>query len=109
VGTAAHFNYPRGITTDGKNLFVADGDNHLIRKIDPSTGVVSTFAGDNVSDPPVPGYSDGIGTAARFAWPSAITTDGVNLFVADTDNHLIRKIVIATSAVTTLAGCRFSD
>lgn len=104
VGTAAHFNFPHGITTDGTNLYVADGDNHLIRKIDLSTGVVSTFAGDNVTDPPAPNYSDGTGTAARFAYPSAVTTDGTNLFVTDTDNHLIRKIVIATGAVTTIAG-----
>ncbi len=104
VGTAAHFNYPRGITVAGTDLYVADGDNHLIRKVEIATGAVTTIAGDNSAFPPVPGYSDGRGTAAKFAWPSGITTDGTNLYVADTDNHLIRKIVIRTGDVTTVAG-----
>jgi len=104
AGAAAHFNFPRGITSAGTSLFVADGDNHLIRKVVIATGTVTTIAGDNAAVSPVPGYSDGTGTAAKFAWPSAITTDGSNLYVTDTDNHLVRKIVIATGAVTTVAG-----
>ena len=44
------------------------------------------------------------GTSASFYYPHGITTDGTNLYVADTSNHLIRKIVISTGAVTTLAG-----
>lgn len=104
VGTAAHFNFPRGITMSGESLYVADGDNHLVRKVVIATGSVTTIAGDNVTVPPMPGYSDGTGTTARFAWPSAVTTDGSNLYVTDTDNHLVRKVVIATGSVTTIAG-----
>lgn len=104
AGSSAHFNFPRSLTTDGTNLFLADGDNHMLRKIVILSGAVTTVAGDNVTTPPTPGYSDGAGMAAKFAWPSAVTTDGTNLYVADTDNHLIRKIVIATGAVSTIAG-----
>jgi hypothetical protein len=50
------------------------------------------------------GDTDGTGNAARFNLPIAITNDGVNLYIADTNNNKIRKMVIATGAVTTLAG-----
>jgi NHL repeat len=99
VGSAATFNYPAGITTDGTNLYVADVNNSVIRKIEIVTAKVSTFAG-----PGSLGSGDGIGSAASFGNPEGITTDGTNLYVADTANNKIRKIVISTSQVTTLAG-----
>ncbi len=56
------------------------------------------------------GDADGTGTAAQFFLPADVTTDGAgNLYVADTDNHTIRKIVIATGAVTTVAGVAGQD
>ncbi len=64
------------------------------------TGAVTTFAGTAL----VSGSSDGTGAAATFKEPMSVTTDGTNLYVADTYNDTIRKIVIATGAVTTLAG-----
>ena len=101
TGTAASFDSPYGITTDGTNLFVADQYNNTIRKIVIATGVVTTLAG---SAEEYPGSADGIGAAARFHWPSSITTDGTNLFVPDPNNSIIRKIVISTGVVTTIAG-----
>ena len=98
--TNARFNNPYGITTDGINLYVADTLNHSIRQIVLSTGVVTTLAGSSG----VSGYLDGTGAAARFNQPVGITTDGENLYVADQQNHRIRKVVIATGVVTTLAG-----
>jgi len=100
TGSAALFYEPRGITTDGTNLYVADSMNHTIRKIVISTKEVTTYAGTAG----VTGSADGIGTAASFRRPVGITSDGTNLFVADYENFLIRKIVIATREVTTLAG-----
>jgi len=99
TGTAATFNYPKGITTDGTNLYVADEQNNKIRKVVIATGVVTTIAGSGTQ-----GALDGTGTAATFYFPEGITTDGTNLYVTDTYNHKIRKIVIATGAVTTIAG-----
>ena len=100
-GTAeARFYLPYAITTDGTNLYVADSGNNTIRKIIISTGVVSTFAGSASAS----GSTDGIGTSARFTEPEGITTDGTYLYVADYGNYTIRKIVIATGAVTTFAG-----
>ncbi len=98
-GTSASFNNPHGMVCDqAGNLFVADRNNHLIRKITPA-GVVSTFAGSGSA-----GSSDGIGAAASFfePWGIAIDQSG-NLYVADTKNYLIRKIT-PTAVVTTIAG-----
>ena len=99
TGTAASFYEPQGITTDGTNLYVAGNKTNLIRQIVISTGVVTTLAGTGS-----PGSSNGTGTAASFNYPEGITTDGTNLYVGDTSNHLIRKIVISTGVVTTVAG-----
>ena len=87
TGTAASFQNPVGITTDGTNLYVADARNHLIRKIVISTGVVTTVAGTGSS-----GSVDGTGTGASFSQPYAVTTDGTDLYVSEFTNHLIRKI-----------------
>ena len=99
TGIAASFNTPYGITTDGTNLYVADYGNKKIRQIVIATGVVTTFAGSGVA-----GAVDGTGIAASFNMPTGIIRDGVNLYVTDLGNHKIRKIVIATGVVTTLAG-----
>jgi len=98
TGTSASFSYPTGITTDGTNLYVTDHGNHRIRKIVISTGVVTTLAGSSS------GNTDATGTSASFNYPTGITTDGTNLYVSDQSNQWIRKIVISTGVVTTLAG-----
>lgn len=103
IGTAATFSSPSGITTDGVNLYVTDSQTNLIRKVVISTGVVSTLAGGGVSGVD-PGHLDGVATAATFFEPSGITTDGTNLYVSDAHTNLIRKIVISSGVVTTLAG-----
>ncbi len=100
IGATALFNYSTDIATDGTNLYVLDTGSQTIRKIDIATQVVSTLAGR----PDVIGSVDGQGAAALFNYPQGIVTDGNNVYVADTCNATIRKIVIATGAVTTLAG-----
>ena len=100
TGAAARFNVPYGvaIAPDGSTALVADMDNSRIRSIALATGEVTTIAGG--------GYSDATGTATYFDLPFsvAITPDGSSALVTDTNNHLIRSIVLATSVVTTLAG-----
>lgn len=100
IGTAARFYRPLSITSDGANLFIADMQNNTIRKIEIATGAVSTLAGTAGTS----GSADGIGSAARFHNPMGITTDGANLYLSDSMNNTIRKIVIGTGAVSTLAG-----
>ena len=98
TGLAARFSSPTGITTDGTNLYIVDQGNHRIRKVVIDTIAVTTLAGSTF------GYADGTGTAAQFEWPNGITTDGTNLYVTDTGNIVIRKIVISSGVVTTFAG-----
>jgi DNA-binding beta-propeller fold protein YncE len=102
VGTAARFNGPGFIATDGPNLYVSDVYNNSIRQVVIATGEVTTLAGSTSS---VAGAVDGTGTDARFSGPQgiAITPDGTTLYVGDYYNQEIRKIVIATAAVTTMA------
>ncbi|HHZ98341.1 MAG TPA: hypothetical protein EYN68_02020, partial [Candidatus Marinimicrobia bacterium] len=68
---------------------------------------VTTFAGSSeqiMGHINSSGDTNDTGTSARFNNPMGITTDGTNLYVADRSNHTIRKIVISTGVVTTLAG-----
>jgi sugar lactone lactonase YvrE len=97
----ATFSYPSGMAMDSQgNLFVTDLNGNTIRKITPM-GIVSTFAG---STSMAQGTTDGTGTAARFFSPAAIAIDGNdNIYIADGNNSLIRKITPA-GVVTTFAG-----
>jgi sugar lactone lactonase YvrE len=105
VGEVARFNFPVGLALDGQgNLFVADAFNYAVRQVVIATGEVTTLAGvpgqgGNVDRP------DGTGEAARFRDVFGVAYDRRgNLFVADRANNTIRQVVIATGAVTTLAG-----
>jgi len=78
-------------------VYVGDYANHVIRKI-TSAGVVTTLAGTAYSS----GSADGTGTAALFNQPSGVAVDGSgNVYVADTYNHLIRKIATTLSSGST--------
>jgi len=78
TGTAASFNGPAGLSSDGTNLYVGEYSNHLIRKIVISTGVVTMIAGTGSS-----GSTNGTGTAASFIGPAGLTTDGTSLYVSE--------------------------
>jgi sugar lactone lactonase YvrE len=99
TGTNAQFSTPSGISADSTgNVYVADTNNHRIRKITPA-GVVTTLAGSGIS-----GFSDATGTNSQFSSPMGICVDSSgNVYVGDSFNHCIRKITPA-GVVTTLAG-----
>lgn len=98
-GTAASFYFPNSLAVDvSGNVFVTDDFNNLIREISP-TGQVTTIAGSGSV-----GSLNGIGITASFNDPDGIAVDASgNLYIADANNNLIRKITSA-GLVTTLAG-----
>ena len=97
--SVAQFNYPTGVAVDASgNVFVADANNHRIRKVTPA-GVVSTLAGSGDQ-----GFADNTGLLAKFNYPTALAVDVLgNVYVADNNNHRIRKITMA-GVVSTVAG-----
>lgn len=103
IGTQARFNAPRGLAMDGLgNIYVADTNSNLIRKISPAA-VVTTLAGQsNISGNN--GHADGLGGAAKFWHPTALAVDDVgNVYVADAGNSTIRRIT-PDGMVSTLGG-----
>ena len=101
VGSAALFHGPQGLSVDASgNLYIADTNNQIVRKLVLSTGVVSTVAGSKGAA----GSVDGTGTAALFNSPTDLVADSSgNVYVADTDNHTVRKLT-SSGVVTTIAG-----
>ncbi|MGI8820321.1 MAG: protein kinase domain-containing protein [Chthoniobacterales bacterium] len=99
-GSLARFHHPGAVAVgpDG-TIYVADTDNHLIRKI-TREGLVTSLAGQ----PGKPGHQDGPISSATFNYPTGVAADRTgNIYVADFSNHLVRKINPA-GVVSTLAG-----
>jgi trimeric autotransporter adhesin len=103
AATSASLGFLQGIALDSSgNLFIADYGNSVIRKVD-SAGTITTYAGlpDNA------GYS-GDGEAASSAqvnFPEAVAVDASgNLFIADSNNNVIRRVDVNTKIITTVAG-----
>jgi sugar lactone lactonase YvrE len=97
TGAAASFSQDIALAADGSgNVYVADQENQVIRKI-TSAGAVNTFAGTGNA-----GYANGSGTAASFNAPAGVATDAAgNIYVADSGNGFIRKIT-SNGQVSTL-------
>ena len=78
-------------------LWVADTYNHKIKRIDQRGGTCRTMIGDGTA-----GLVDAKGLKARFFEPSGLSAIGSHLFVADTNNHVIRRVELDTLEVITL-------
>jgi len=85
------------------NVIIPDRDNHCVRKMDASTGIISTIAGN----PMAPGYGGdgGAATSASLGAPAHVTVDGAgNLFIADQGNNTVRRVDATTGLISTVAG-----
>ncbi len=99
----AHIYWPCGMTFDNiGNFYFCDTGNNKVKKIDVSTGIITTVAGNGGW-----GYNgDNIpATSAHLAEPYDVAIDlSQNILIADTSNHRIRKVDISTGIITTIAG-----
>ncbi len=86
-----------GVEYTENYLWVADSYNHKIKRVDPRTGSCQTVLGDGTA-----GYQDGYGTVTRFCEPSGVSAIANHLYIADTNNHVIRHVDLGTLQVTTL-------
>jgi uncharacterized protein (TIGR03437 family) len=99
--STAKLNAPLGVAADlAGNIYVADTGNHIVRRIDPA-GIITTIAGTGEH-----GFSgdNGPGTRARLDTPSAVAVDvNGNVYIADTGNHVIRRVSTA-GVIATIVG-----
>ena len=100
--TDAQLNYPTGLWVDQSgNVFIADTMNNRIRMVDPH-GIITTVAGNGSSGSSGDG---GPATDALLDEPEGVAVDGLgNIYIADTQNHYIRKVDSATGTITPYAG-----
>lgn len=101
LATLAQLHMPRGVQVDASgNIFIADRDNHRIRKIDITTSNISTIAGTGTA-----GFSVNLATSAQLNQPGGVAVDNDgNIYIADSHNHRIRKILASTGEIVTIAG-----
>lgn len=101
--TSARLNYPMQAAVDqDNNLFIADYSNHVIRRIDALTGIITTVAGT----PATRGYAGdgGQATSALLSFPSDVWIRGSNMYIAELGNSVIRIVDMLTGIISTVAG-----
>ena len=101
--TQAQLDKPSAVFVDAlENIYIADTENHVIRKVDGETGIITTVAGNGSG-----GYSGDTfqATLASLKKPLGVFVDSSNnIYIADTENHVIRKVDGGTNIITTVAG-----
>lgn len=103
LATSALLMSPRGVAIDGAgNIYIAEWNNHKIRKVTASTGIITTIAGTGTA-----GYNgDNIpATSAELNKPFSVALDAAgNIYIADGYNNRVRKVIVSTGIITTIAG-----
>jgi sugar lactone lactonase YvrE len=103
AAAAASLNMPHEIQSDSAgNLYVAERDNHVVRRVDAKTGVISTFAGTGA-----PGFSGdgGPATRAQLRQPHSIAVAPKGrLLICDIGNHRIRQVNVSSGVIETYGG-----
>jgi hypothetical protein len=101
AGTAVKFSSPYQVCRHVTSIFTADSGNHVIRISSVAGGSTATYAGTGAQ-----GFQDGMGlSVATFNAPLGVEVDAAgSLYVADTGNHAIRKVRVASLVVSTVYG-----
>lgn len=93
---------PSGVAVDSSGgMYIADFGNHIIRFVNATSGIVSNFAGTGTA-----AYTgdNGAATSASLNAPYNVQMFFGAVFISDSGNNVIRKVVIATGIITTIAG-----
>jgi sugar lactone lactonase YvrE len=103
LATMAPIFLPTAVAVDaGGNIFLSDSSNNRVRRVDAVSGLISTVAGNGI-----PGFSGdgGPATQASISVPAGLVVDGAgNLFFADTDNNVVRRVDAVTGFINTVVG-----
>src|ERR1700751_4604034 len=106
--TDAQLGLVDGLAFDGSNnLFISDSSNNVIRKVNGTTGAITTYAGGGIG---CTGQTDNLGdgcaaTSAILSLPGGIATDAAgDLYIADVSNNRIREVLVSTGVINTVAG-----
>ena len=106
LATDALLNAPTSVYVDAAgNIYVSDTKNDVLRKVDATTQVINTVAGNGTN-----GFSGdgGLATEAQMDYPEGVWVDSSgNIYIADTDNCRIRMVDSTTDIITTIAGTTF--
>ncbi|MFC3748324.1 S-layer homology domain-containing protein [Paenibacillus sp. GCM10012306] len=108
MATSAQLQEPLGVAIDSSgDLYIADSGNNTIRKVEKSTGIISTVVGTGTAD-----YSGdgGAATLAQLNFPEKVAFDSnENMYIADHYNQRIRKVDKLTGIISTVAGTGTAD
>jgi len=96
-GDEVRLQHPLGIAASGQRLFIADTYNHRIKVLDPQWRSVQAFAGTGTA-----GQENGAPGRAQFYEPGGLSATSQSLYVADTNNHAIRRVSLTNGQVETL-------
>jgi thiol-disulfide isomerase/thioredoxin len=97
IGDEVRLQHPLGVAMAAGRLFIADTYNHRIKIMEPAARRVRAFAGDGAA-----GQADGPPGQAHFYEPGGLSAARGALYVADTNNHAIRRISLEDGLVETL-------
>jgi trimeric autotransporter adhesin len=103
LATLSLLRYPISVAVDASgNIYIADANDHRIRMVTMSTGIITTLAGNGLS-----GYSGdgGLATTARLSSPFGVAVDALgNIYIIDSGNHCIRMVTKSTGNISTVGG-----
>ena len=106
VQASVPLNAPAGLAVDGSgNLYIADTNNNVVRKVAAGTGVITIYAGNGHFGITQDVGDGGPATSAQLNYPNGLAVDSAgNLYIADRDDSRVRLVAASSGVITTVAG-----